>query len=90
MFIDTFVYRAFYHKDKTLTILINMTKNTPSDNKAQRGTRAKNDKEKGLMLPFGTHKSLVAEEEGFEPPDPCRSTVFKTAPVRPLWYSSVY
>ena len=24
---------------------------------------------------------IVAEKEGFEPPDPCRSTVFKTAAI---------
>ncbi len=24
---------------------------------------------------------FVAEREGFEPPDPCRSTVFKTAAI---------
>ena len=66
MFVDTFIYKVFYHSDGTLTILINMTKNTPSD-KSPRGTRAKKDKEKGLMLPFSTHKSLLAEKEGFEP-----------------------
>ena len=33
-------------------------------------------------FPFHTHThTLFAEREGFEPPDPCRSTVFKTAAI---------
>ena len=35
-----------------------------------------------------TTPPVESEREGFEPPDPWRSTVFKTAPVRPLWYRS--
>ena len=66
MFIDTFIYKVFYHSDGMLTILVNMTKNLPPD-KSPRGTRAKKDKEnavkdkeKGLMPYLGTHKSLLA------------------------------
>jgi hypothetical protein len=36
MFIDTFVYKVFYHSDETLTILLNMTNNQPTDNSLRR------------------------------------------------------
>ena len=83
MFIDTFIYKVFYHSDGMPTILVNMTKNLPPD-KSPRGTRAKkdkesgaNDKEKGLMPYLGTHKSLLAERGGFEPPEVLPSHAFQ-------------
>ncbi len=33
------------------------------------------------MPRFAGHRECLAEREGFEPPDPCRSTVFKTAAI---------
>ena len=78
LFVDTFVYKIFYHSDETLTILLNMTNATPTEtpNKSPRGTRAKaskidkDNKEKGLITSLSTYKPLVAERAGFEPACP--------------------
>jgi hypothetical protein len=62
LFVDTFVYRLFYHKDESLTILINMKDNERGD-KPPRGIVANDGmiaKEKEL-IPFSTYKSLLAE-----------------------------
>ncbi len=76
-FIDTFVYKIYYYEDKKVAVLININGTTDTSDISLQDV---SDNEKGPMQNHaGSHKSNVAESEGFEPPWACTQTVFKTA-----------
>ena len=82
-FFNSFIYRVVLFDD-SVYIFYNTSPNTPTKVKLEKSDlnelREYREKEKALNLfRLGSNWVLLAEREGFEPPDSCPSTVFKTA-----------